>query len=153
MEMALKRATRSETPLGVLMVDLDYFKEINDLHGHYAGDKLLCGVADRLLSSVRASDTVARYGGDEFIILLPDLRSADEAEAIASKIIAAIAAPINIGVAEIVVTLSLGVCTYPDAGTTIESLLQCADAALYRAKANGRNGFDVFIGDREQTMP
>jgi diguanylate cyclase (GGDEF)-like protein len=142
--VALQRAQRFESRLGLLMVDVDGFKVINDSLGHLAGDRVLCAVAARLTGCVRATDTVARMGGDEFIVLLPDLRIAFEAEMIAAKIVAAISLPIEIAQAQTAVTVSIGVSVYPDGGTDMESMLQAADLALYLAKERGKNGFQVF---------
>ena len=150
LELALTHAQQQQRPLGLLMVDLDRFKEVNDEFGHAAGDRLLCEIATILTGSVRMTDTVARYGGDEFIVLLPDLRSADEAGFIAEKIVGAFAAPVDIGVARIPVTVSVGVCTYPEAGKEIETLLQTVDAAMYSVKAEGRNGFRVFTNAKSK---
>ena len=140
----MQRAQRFESRLGLLLVDIDGFKAVNDSQGHLAGDKVLCTLANRLIDSVRATDTVARMGGDEFIVLLPDLRIAFEAEMIAAKIVAAISLPIEIAQAQTAVTVSIGVSVYPDGGTDMESMLQAADLALYLAKERGKNGFQVF---------
>jgi GGDEF domain-containing protein len=126
--VALQRAQRFESRLGLLMVDVDGFKVINDSLGHLAGDRVLCAVAARLTGCVRATDTVARMGGDEFIVLL----------------VAAISLPIEIAQAQTAVTVSIGVSVYPDGGTDMESMLQAADLALYLAKERGKNGFQVF---------
>jgi diguanylate cyclase (GGDEF)-like protein len=144
--MALQRAERFHENLGLLMVDVDRFKDVNDLYGHPAGDKLLCELAKRISHSVRLTDTVARIGGDEFIVLLPDLHAKEEAQAIAAKVVAAVSAPFHIGPARlpVPVTVSVGICTYPDAGLDIEKLLLHVDAAMYCVKARGRNGFQVY---------
>ena len=144
LQTALKRADRFETCLGVLMLDVDGFKEVNDALGHQAGDKLLCELAARLSRCVRATDTVARIGGDEFIILLPDLRVPAEAELIAGKIVAAAANPIEIDRAQATIHVSVGVVTSPGTGADAEMLLECADAAMYVAKEKGKNGFQVY---------
>jgi diguanylate cyclase (GGDEF)-like protein len=148
--MALQRAERFEESLGLLMVDVDRFKEVNDLYGHPVGDKILCELAKRLSHSVRLTDTVARIGGDEFLILLPDLHAREEAESIAAKIVAAVSSPFLIGSAPLPlpITVSVGVCTYPDAGLDMEKLLQHVDDAMYSIKASGRNGFKVYKPER-----
>ena len=147
--MALQRAERFKQILGILMVDVDRFKEVNDSYGHHVGDKLLCELAKRISHSVRLTDTVARFGGDEFIILLPDLHERRQAQAIAAKIVAAIFVPFLIGPAHlpISVTVSVGVCTYPEAGLDREILLQHIDSAMYSMKAQGRDGFQVYKPD------
>jgi diguanylate cyclase (GGDEF)-like protein len=144
--VALQRAERFHEGMGLLMVDVDRFKDVNDTYGHHAGDKVLCELAKRIRHSVRLTDTVARLGGDEFIILLPDLHTRDEAQTIAAKVVASVAAPFNIGNEQspIHVTVSVGVCTYPEAGLTIENLLRHVDDAMYNVKAHGRNGFQVY---------
>jgi len=143
-QTSLKRAVRFQTCLGLLMVDADEFKVINDALGHQAGDKLLCELAERLCRCVRETDTVARIGGDEFIVLLPDLRIPAEAESIAAKIVAAVAHPYQIDQTQAVITVSVGVVTYPEAGSDLETLMQCADEAMYAAKEKGKNSFQVF---------
>jgi diguanylate cyclase (GGDEF)-like protein len=143
-QTSLKRAIRFQTCLGMLMVDADEFKIVNDALGHQAGDKLLCELATRLSACVRETDTVARIGGDEFVVLLPDLRIPAEAESIAAKIIAAVAQPYAIDRTQAVITVSVGVVTYPEAGGDLESLMRCADEAMYAAKEKGKNSFQVY---------
>ncbi len=142
--MALKRLGRFELLLGVLMVDLDRFKEVNDTRGHHAGDIVLCEVAARLVCSVRQTDTVGRLGGDEFIVLLPDLHHAAEAEAIAAKIVAAISEPIHIEGTQVQISASVGICTTQEPGEDAEKLMHDVDAAMYLAKKGGRNRFQVY---------
>ncbi len=142
---ALQRAERSSGRLAILMVDLDRFKEINDVCGHQAGDKVLTTTARRLLDSVRLTDTVARIGGDEFVVLLGDLSDVSRAESIAAKIVAAVSAPVDIGSSPVFVTVSVGVCTYPEGGRDAETLMQNVDEAMYAAKTQGRNAFRVFM--------
>jgi diguanylate cyclase (GGDEF)-like protein len=144
LRVALQRAQRFESCLGLLLVDVDGFKTVNDSLGHLAGDRVLCAVAGHLTGCVRATDTVARMGGDEFIVLLPDLRIAFEAEMIAAKIVASVSLPIEIAQTQTAVTVSIGVTVYPDGGTDMESMLQAADLALYLAKERGKNGFQVY---------
>jgi diguanylate cyclase (GGDEF)-like protein len=141
---ALDRAARFQTCLGVLMVDLDGFKEVNDAFGHHVGDAVLCELAERLSACVRATDTVARMGGDEFIILLPDLHNPAEAERIAAKIVAAASNPMSIDEMPLAVTVSIGLATYPEEGADVDSLLRCADEAMYAAKQKGKNQFQVY---------
>ena len=142
-QTSLKRAVRFQSCLGLLMVDADEFKIVNDALGHQAGDKLLCELAGRLCRCVRETDTVARIGGDEFIVLLPDLRIPAEAESIAAKIVATVAQPYAIDQTQAVITVSVGVVTYPEAGTDLETLMHCADDAMYAAKTRGKNSFQV----------
>ncbi len=143
-QTSLKRAVRFQSCLGLLMVDADEFKIVNDALGHLAGDKLLRELADRLCGCVRETDTVARIGGDEFIVLLPDLRIPAEAESIAAKIVAAVAQPYVIDHTQAVITVSVGVVTYPEVGADIDTLMHCADEAMYMAKERGKNSFQVY---------
>ncbi len=143
-QTSLKRAMRFQSCLGILMVDADEFKIVNDALGHQSGDKLLCELAERLCDCVRATDTVARIGGDEFVVLLPDLRIPAEAESIAAKIVASVARPYVIDHTQAVITVSVGVVTYPEAGTDLETLMHCADEAMYAAKEKGKNSFQVY---------
>ncbi len=144
LQTSLKRAARFQTCLGLLMVDADEFKIVNDALGHLAGDKLLCELAERLCGCVRATDTVARIGGDEFIVLLPDLRIPAEAESIAAKIVACVASPYKIDRAQAVITVSVGVVTYPETSGDEEKLMHCADEAMYAAKEKGKNRLQVY---------
>ena len=145
LQSAFERAAQNGNRLGMLMVDLDGFKAVNDELGHQAGDKLLREAAERLRLCVRLTDAVARVGGDEFIVLLPDLRNPEEAASIAQKIVLAIANPFAISHTLAAVTASVGVVTYPEASSDPETMLQCADQAMYAAKENGKNCVHVFI--------
>jgi diguanylate cyclase (GGDEF)-like protein len=148
LDMALKRAGRFNPILGLLMVDLDGFKEVNDSLGHHSGDLVLREVAARLLCSVRQSDTVARLGGDEFIVLLPDLHHASEAEFVAEKLVASISQPIDVEGTQVQISASIGVCTSQEQGGEAERLMHDVDAAMYLAKASGRNRFHVYSDAR-----
>jgi len=150
---AVEAAIRHQTGLALLMIDLDKFKEINDTFGHHCGDEVLRVTADRLMQAVRKTDTVARMGGDEFIVLLSDLEDAKMAEGIAAKIVQSLAAPILFAGREVAVSVSVGVCTSDTGGLDEEALLRCADNALYRAKAAGRGCFHIFIVDQNRTQP
>jgi diguanylate cyclase (GGDEF)-like protein len=141
---AVETAIRHETGLALLMVDLDKFKEINDTFGHHGGDEVLRVTASRLVHAVRKSDTVARMGGDEFVVLLSDLDDPVMAEGIAAKIVKSLAEPVHFAGREIPVSVSVGVCSSTACVLDDEALLKCADNALYQAKANGRNCFSVF---------
>ncbi|KAA6460942.1 GGDEF domain-containing protein [Acidobacteria bacterium AB60] len=140
---AFHRARRFKTRVGVLMADLDGFKEINDLLGHHAGDQVLSAVAARLSGSVRSTDTVARTGGDEFVILLADIRDDQEAASVAAKLVAALAEPLIIDGQAIRVTISIGVATFPEDGNVEENLMRLADQAMYRAKQLGKNRVEL----------
>jgi diguanylate cyclase (GGDEF)-like protein/PAS domain S-box-containing protein len=144
LEQAIRHAARAGTRFGVLFLDLDRFKVVNDTVGHDGGDELLRVIAERLRRRVRASDTVARQGGDEFIVMLPDVRSSADVERIAADLLAEIAKPIPIFGTDYVVTGSIGICLYPEHGADATSLLRNADAAMYRAKDLGKNGYRFF---------
>lgn len=141
----LARARRANTRLAVLFIDLDEFKPINDEQGHEVGDWLLQSVAQRIQGCVRASDTAARMGGDEFVVLLPDLQTNDEALAVAEKIRYALAQAFVTpqGVA-LSISSSIGVALYPDHGDTDTDLLRMGDEAMYQAKKGGRNAVILF---------
>jgi diguanylate cyclase (GGDEF)-like protein/PAS domain S-box-containing protein len=143
LEVAIERARRSQDTLAVMMVDLDNFKRVNDSLGHQAGDTVLCEISERLQTCVRKSDTVGRMGGDEFVVLLPDLRSDKDAEEISQKLLAAVARPIRIGKHEIIVTASIGISFFPGCDD-VDSLFKNADFAMYRVKNNGRNGSQIY---------
>jgi len=120
--------------VAVLFIDLDRFKEINDTHGHRFGDLVLCGVSQRMRSAVRKSDLVARLSGDEFAVVIPDARHAEDADAIARVLLGSCGAPLSIDGHEVVVSCSIGVALYPQHGHTPEALLRAADTAQYHAK-------------------
>lgn len=141
---AISLAKRHGTHLAVLFLDLDNFKHINDSLGHSTGDKLLQSVANRLCACVRASDTVSRQGGDEFVVLVTEDRFTENAAQIADKILSALAAPHVIGEHELHVTTSIGISVYPADGQDAEALLKNADTAMYSAKEKGRNNYQYF---------
>ncbi len=130
----LVRAARYRTSFAILFIDLDGFKWINDSRGHDVGDLVLRGIAERLAQNLRAADTVARIGGDEFVILLESLRAGPDAIALADKIRAAVGKPFALPGGAATVTVSIGVGVYPDDGRDAEELLKAADVAMYRAK-------------------
>jgi len=142
---ALALAKRHTRKLAVLFVDLDRFKLINDALGHHTGDLLLQAVPQRLLPCVREGDVVARMGGDEFTILLPDIAHDDDAADVAQRLLASLAAPFAIGGNELFVSASIGVSVYPADGDDAETLLKHADTAMYRAKDSGRNGHQFYM--------
>jgi diguanylate cyclase (GGDEF)-like protein/PAS domain S-box-containing protein len=130
----LVRAARYRSSFAILFIDLDGFKRINDSRGHDVGDLVLRGVADRLSESLRAADTVARIGGDEFVILLESLRAGPDAIALAERIRSAVGVPFALPGGDATVTVSVGIGVYPDDGLDAEELLKAADVAMYRAK-------------------
>jgi diguanylate cyclase (GGDEF)-like protein/PAS domain S-box-containing protein len=137
-------AHRQNRPIAVLFLDLDNFKNINDSLGHAAGDELLQSVSKRLISCVRASDTVSRQGGDEFAILLPEITHAQDAATCAGKIILALHAPHSVGTRTLHIGASIGISLYPKDGEDAGSLIKSADTAMYHAKERGRGNFQFF---------
>lgn len=137
LERALASARRHRSMVGILVVDLDDFKAVNDRLGHPAGDRLLQEVAARLTRRLRESDTVARPGGDEFTILIEDLKQAEHAGTVAQKLLETLMEPIRLGSNRITITASIGIALFPQDATTGEELLQLADTAMYRAKSQG----------------
>ena len=143
LEQALRRTQRSEHPPVVLFLDLDHFKVINDSLGHAAGDELLREMAKRLDAIVRPADTIARFGGDEFVVLCEEMEGERDAISIAERIIEELAHPFRLGTADHVVTVSVGLA-FAEPGADPDTLLRDADAAMYRAKELGRSRFEVF---------
>ncbi len=147
LNQALETGKRNNTGLALLMVDIDKFKVINDTIGHHAGDQVLLVTASRLVETVRKADTVARMGGDEFVVLLNELAEPQYAEIIAEKIVATLSLPILIEGRDVSISVSVGVCTAAVAGLESDALQRGADQAMYRAKELGRNCFQVFTED------
>ncbi|HKN61211.1 MAG TPA: EAL domain-containing protein [Candidatus Acidoferrales bacterium] len=137
-------ARRQNRPIAVLFLDLDRFKYVNDSLGHAAGDELLQSVSKRLLGSIRGSDTASRQGGDEFVILLPEIGHREGAATSAKKILLSLSAPHSIGGRDLHIDGSIGISVYPDDGDDAETLIKNADTAMYRAKESGRNNFTFF---------
>jgi diguanylate cyclase (GGDEF)-like protein/PAS domain S-box-containing protein len=144
LEQGIALARRHSRRLAVLFIDLDHFKHINDSLGHLIGDQLLRAVALRITPCVRGSDTVSRQGGDEFIVLLSEISQAEDAALIADKIRLAVLEPYTIANHLLQLTASIGVSVYPEDGADPESLIQCADTAMYHAKEKGRNRNQFF---------
>lgn len=142
LDQACHFARRSGQHVGVMLVDLDNFKVINDEHGHESGDRVLREAARRLRESVREVDTVARHGGDEFVVVLAELRQAADATRIARKILQSLMQPITVDGRAFRLGASIGISTYPNDGADPEDLLKKADLAMYRAKASGRGRFE-----------
>jgi diguanylate cyclase (GGDEF)-like protein len=140
----IARAERDGLRFAVLALDLDRFKVINDTLGHGAGDQLLAEIARRLSNSIRAVDTVARTGGDEFLLLIADIREPADVAVIATKIVAALDKPISLSGTEVHASASVGISLYPADGSEPDSLVAHADEAMYFAKQSGRNGFQFF---------
>ena len=144
LDQALARLQRHASPLALLFVDLDHFKVVNDSLGHAAGDEVLVQAADRLRHALRPADTIARFGGDEFVVLCEDAAGRAEAEEIAGRISEALARPFKVGDQEVVLTASTGIVIANDTHTDAGALLRDADTAMYRAKERGRANSQVF---------
>ena len=141
LDHSLAEARRNRQMSAVMFLDLDGFKEINDAHGHEFGDRVLKSIADRIRAKIRETDTVARIGGDEFVIISSSLPESTIAERIASSLIWQISRPIHIGEIEVAVSASIGISFYPDNGATAEELIRSADKAMYEVKRKGRNAY------------
>lgn len=135
-----------------MYLDLDRFKEVNDTLGHHMGDTLLKEVASRLMNCVRADDTVARMGGDEFTMILNNLNHQSHTERIAQSILDKLAEPFNLGGEVIHISASVGISIYPTNGTEVEVLLKNADHAMYFAKQNGRNRYHYYTAEMQQNL-
>ena len=142
--VALTHARRNHRRVAVAMFDLDNFKDVNDNLGHDVGDLLLKAAAERLSAALRESDTVARFGGDEFVLVLPDLKQADDVIPAVRKIVESFREPFLIGAHQLFVTTSIGIAVHPDDGTQENILLKNADSAMYQAKQTGRNRYQIY---------
>jgi diguanylate cyclase (GGDEF)-like protein/PAS domain S-box-containing protein len=144
LKLALSYAKREKKMLAVMFIDLDLFKEINDLYGHETGDIVLKKVSRQLVACVRESDTVARMGGDEFVVLLPIVDHIDDVKLVARKIVEAIAQPIKVAKTHLHITCSIGIAIYPQHGNDEKLLVINADMAMYQAKKSGKNQAKFF---------
>ena len=152
LESAVARARRDGSVVALMFLDLDGFKEVNDRLGHAVGDALLRQAAERIVGSVRETDTVARLGGDEFTVILEGAQRVEDAGQVATKILRRLAAPYRVGGEEIVITSSMGIAAYPLDGESTEDLLKGADIAMYSAKDAGRNTYEFYTTElRERT--
>ena len=142
--IVLAQAKRNKKKVGIVMLDLDNFKDVNDTLGHDVGDTLLKAVAERLSVTLRKSDTVARFGGDEFVLIFPDMEVIEEAIQVVQKIIDRFHKPFLIDTHQLVVTTSIGIAVYPNDGMDEEILLKNADIAMYQAKQAGRARYQLY---------
>ncbi len=142
--LAMEESRKTRTPLAVLFLDLDRFKHVNDTHGHEVGDKLLQEVAQRIQSSVRAEDIVVRMGGDEFVVILNKIKTIEQANETAARIVASLNVPLVIAGKPLVTTVSIGLSMFPRDGDDVGALLRHSDTAMYQAKDCGRNNFQNF---------
>src|SRR5262249_27599028 len=142
-EALLARARRREVAFAVLFIDLDHFKTINDTLGHDAGDAVLVEISARILQCVRTSDMVARFGGDEFAVLLDELRPGDDPLMIGERILHSLERPIPLRGRDVVITGSIGVAQFPEVSGSVDDILKGADTAMYVAKRRGRNNIQA----------
>jgi len=142
--IALTQAQRNKKEVGIAMLDLDNFKDVNDTLGHDVGDLLLKATAERLTAALRKGDTVARFGGDEFALILPDLKAVEDAIQVAQKIVDSFRKPFLIDTHQLMVTTSIGIAVYPDDGVDESTLLKNADIAMYQAKQAGRDRYHLY---------
>ena len=147
LNQAIAQAARDKRHVGLLFLDLDNFKNINDSMGHGIGDMLLCNIARRLEQSVRNADTLARLGGDEFVIALTAVNQAEDISMVANNILTALSAPLNLEGIELYISASIGIAIFPEDGNDVDTLLKHADLAMYKAKDHGRNNFQFFSHD------
>ena len=142
--IVLAQAKRNKKKVGIVMLDLDNFKDVNDTLGHDVGDTFLKAVAERLSVTLRKSDTVARFGGDEFVLIFPDMEIIEEAIQVVQKIIDRFHKPFLIDTHQLVVTTSIGIAVYPKDGMDEEILMKNADIAMYQAKQAGRARYQLY---------
>lgn len=147
LEQAMELARRNGTLVAVQFIDLDHFKPINDRLGHRIGDLTLQAIAQRLRGLLRAVDTVARVGGDEFVVVLPEMHSLAAANETAQKVLNALSKPYSVEEHTLMVTPSIGISIYPQDGNNAETLIHRADAAMYEAKQGGRGSYRLFSSD------
>jgi diguanylate cyclase (GGDEF)-like protein len=146
LQQAILQAERQNKAIGLLLLDLDCFKHVNDRLGHNAGDLVLRVTAQRLASCIRAGDTASRYGGDEFVILLPDIRGNDDVVTVAQKITASMSIPHQVGDETILVSASLGSAVFDGGRASCDELIGAADSAMYRVKARSDGSVSVAGG-------
>lgn len=146
LEQALRRARRQQSTVALILLDLDHFKPVNDEFGHDVGDEVLKQVARRLVDSVRQTDTVARIGGDEFVVVASDVGTRKDVQSLAEKLLARVCRPVQCGAHSLSINASIGISIYPEHGAVPEALLKAADTAMYHIKGSGRSGYHIFIG-------
>jgi diguanylate cyclase (GGDEF)-like protein/PAS domain S-box-containing protein len=152
LSVGLAQAKRNDTRLAVMMLDLDRFKDVNDTFGHIVGDELLRAAGERLMGIVRKSDTVARMGGDEFVVLLLQIVKTEDAVKVAQKILSAFRKPFALNPYRIRTTTSIGIAIYPEDGEDVETLFKSADTAMYWAKEQGRDSYELYWYNGTKTL-
>ncbi|MDT8902039.1 diguanylate cyclase domain-containing protein [Anaeroselena agilis] len=143
---ALLHAKKTEASVALLFIDIDHFKAVNDRGGHESGDAVLRETGKRIVACLREEDTAARFGGDEFVVLLEDLHDRQSAMKTGERVMAAMAVPFEVNGEAFAVSISIGISLYPCDGEDIDSLLKSADAAMYGVKRKGRNGLQFYQG-------
>jgi diguanylate cyclase (GGDEF)-like protein len=143
--MALAAAKRYQKKIGIMVLDIDYFKNVNDTLGHGAGDEILKDFSGILLSILRKTDTVMRSGGDEFVIMMTDVVEPEQMMNVAQKVLEATRKPLMFHDHEVRITASIGISSYPEDGEEIEMLLKCADIAMYHIKETGRDNYARYV--------
>ncbi|MBN1375627.1 MAG: diguanylate cyclase [Dehalococcoidia bacterium] len=146
-EQALSRAQRYNRKIAIMIIDIDDFKKVNDTYGHSAGDQVLQDISLRFSSAVRRVDAVSRLGGDEFLVLLPELMEEDTTSHIAQRIVQALSLPCNISGKDVNLSSSIGLAVFPDYASSVDQLVKYADWAMYTAKQAGRNGYRRYSAD------
>ena len=144
LDQAIANAKRNEQQFAVCFLDLDGFKPVNDNYGHATGDLVLCEISQRLKYLIRGNDTVARMGGDEFVILFNDIKSSEDCKSLITKLLSSISRPIEIENISHQVTASIGVATYPEDSENSETLLNLSDKAMFEAKRQGKSRYIIF---------
>ena len=147
LRQAMAKAERENTRIALLFIDIDHFKDINDSLGHHVGDRLLVEIAERLRGTIRAGDTLARQGGDEFLVMIDSLAQAQDAEPVARKLVELVAQPVRIEGRSLTVSCSLGISIYPDDTRGAAELMRNADMAMYSVKGAGRNGHQFYSAE------
>ncbi len=140
----ISRAQRNNQVIGVMLFDLDHLKKVNDSFGHNTGDLLLQAVSQRMVGLLRKSDTIARMGGDEFLLILPEMQQPNDAVNTAERILAALSKPFLLEGYQVNITTSIGIAFYPDDGDEVDILIKKADVAMYKAKEKGGNAYHFY---------
>lgn len=150
LNMGIKKAKRTNAKIGLFFIDLDHFKKINDTYGHDVGDEVLQEVANRIKKLIREEDTLSRIGGDEFIIIMENLKTIKDTSILAEKILATLSLPITINTLKIFLSTSIGISIYPDDAQVDSDLIKHADNAMYKAKSKGRDNFQYYNNTNEK---